>query len=84
MSIVSVIIPVFNREKFIVDILTLLKKQNYRPLEVKIIVTNNLIYSYIKIRITKEHAIVEIMVFTIQMVNIFNFLTQMTFFILIK
>ena len=37
MSIVSVIIPVFNREKFIVDILTLLKKQNYRPLEVVIV-----------------------------------------------
>lgn len=37
MSIVSVIIPVFNREKFIADILTLLKKQNYRPLEVIIV-----------------------------------------------
>ena len=37
MPIVSVIIPVFNREKFITNTLNSLKKQNHRPLEVIIV-----------------------------------------------
>jgi len=36
-NVVSVIIPVFNRDKFIVDTLINLKEQNYRPLEVILI-----------------------------------------------
>ena len=36
-NVVSVIIPVFNRDKFIVDTLMTLKEQNYRPLEVILI-----------------------------------------------
>jgi len=34
LNVVSVIIPVFNRDKFIADTLKTLKEQNYRPLEV--------------------------------------------------
>ena len=36
-NVVSVIIPVFNRDKFIVDTLMNLKEQNYRPLEIILI-----------------------------------------------
>lgn len=37
MPIVSVIIPVLNRDKIIIDTLEKLKKQNYRPLEIIIV-----------------------------------------------
>ena len=37
MQIVSVIIPVFNRDKFIINTLNTLKEQNYRPIEVILI-----------------------------------------------
>ena len=37
MPIVSVIMPVLNRDKIIIDTLESLKKQNYRPLEIIIV-----------------------------------------------
>ena len=37
MPIISIIIPVFNRDKIIINTLNNLKKQNYRPLEIIII-----------------------------------------------